>query len=88
MANTLKLQFLNDDQYDYCVRKFCNYFNFDGTRSERVAFMQQKIIQYIYTCVEAQVVRNTQDNAIIDGQTETATNLNVNTIVPSEQQGA
>jgi hypothetical protein len=86
MASTLKLEFQDDTQYQFCVNKFAAYYGFDGTRRQKVDFLQAKVISFIYDAVEAEVIAKKRDSAVTDGKTETATNLDVTKIVPSEQQ--
>lgn len=85
MASTLKLEFQDDAQYLFCVNKFAAYYGFEGTRRQRVDFMQAKIISFIYAAVEAEVIAKKRDTAVDDGKAETAANLDVTKIVPSEQ---
>lgn len=86
MASTLKLEFQDDIQYQFCVNKFAAYYGFDGTRRQKVDFMQSKVIAFIYAAVEAEVIARKRDTAVDDGKTETATNLDLTKIVPSETQ--
>lgn len=84
MASTIKLDFQDDSQYLYCINRFASYHGFSGTRKQRADFMQAKIIDYIYSCYEADVIKSKQDGAVDNGRTETAANLDKTKIVPTE----